>query len=400
LSKPRKIVLAVAAATLVIAAFVATLVLGLAKDASRDFRLVAQVPAPSGEPLALALFQSLGVRMLPGHEVALLENGAVFDALVHESEQATKSIHVVMYIWESGQASERFSKALIASAKRGAACRILVDDVGSPDFKRTVALPLEDAGCEVRVFRPKPAVDELARNHRKIVVFDGRVAITGGFGVRDNWLGDGVHGGSWRDTSVRFSGPSVLDAQQAFAENWQEAGGALLPADAFPVADTSGPSIAAFLTSTGSPVLTRAERWTQLLSAGARKRLWIANAYFVPSQGILDVLSARATRGVDVRILVPGKQSDSKTSFGAQQIEYGDLLERGVRIWEYSTVMMHSKTMLVDDAISVIGSTNLEPLSLNKLEEASLIVEDAALAGRLSESFRADCARAVELKRE
>jgi cardiolipin synthase len=138
---------------------------------------------------------------------------------------------------------------------------------------------------------------------------------------------------------------------------------------------------------------------TQLLIASAEKRLWISNAYFVPSEGILELLVAKASRGVDVRLLVPGKQSDSKTSFGVQQIEYGDLLERGVRIWEYTPVMMHSKTLLVDDALSLVGSINLEPLSLSKLDEAALVVEDPALAARLAESFVADCARGQELQR-
>jgi len=360
-------------------------------DESRIFQVKVEVPA-SGQPFALALYQSVGVRMLPGHQVASLENGKVFDALVEEIARAESSVHVLMYIWEKGVASDRVVSALRERAKAGVACRVLVDDFGSSDFGTTVKPSLAQAGCEVRSFRPLPAGKKLARNHRKIAVFDGSSAITGGFGIRDNWLGDGVHAEAWRDSSVLFRGPAVNDAQQAFAENWQEAGGALLPSTAFPTPETSGPSTAAFVSSAGAEI-TRAERLTQLLIAAGKKRIWIANAYFVPSQGILELLLRKADEGVDVRILAPGKNSDSKTAFGAQHMQYGSLLKRGIRIWEYTVSMMHSKTMVVDDSLVLIGSINLDPLSLNKLEEGALVVDDGELAKKLAESFNADCQR-------
>lgn len=365
---------------------------------ARAFRLDTRVPAP-GPDFSLALFQSLGVRLLPGHELSLADNGAVFDVIVAEASRAQSSIHLLLYIWEQGVASDRVSAALVARAQAGVACRILVDDFGSPEFMQTVSPRLTRAGCEVRVFRRSPTADELARNHRKIAIFDGRVALTGGFGIRDNWLGDGVRAEGWRDTNIRFSGPAVIDAQQAFAENWQEAGGALLPADAFPAAESAGSASAAFVTSTASPVLTRAERLTQLVLAAATKRIWLANAYFVPPQAILDLLMRKASQGLDVRLLVPGQKSDSKTSFGAQHLDYGELLEQGVRVWEYSPAMMHAKTILVDDELVVVGSINLEPLSLSKLDEAALVAQDPALANRLGETFVQDCKHASELAR-
>lgn len=278
------------------------------------------------------------------------------------------------------------------------ACRIVVDDLGSPDFGKDLSPTLTAAGCAVRVFRPMfQNADELARNHRKIVVIDGTLGITGGFGIRDNWLGDGVCNDSWRDTNVRFTGPAVAEAQQAFAENWQEAGGPLLPADAFPAIAPSGPAAAAFVGSTASPTLTRSERLEQLMVQAAKKRVWIANAYFVPSRAILDMLKRKASEGVDVRLLVPGKKSDSKTSFGVQLAEYGPMIERGVQVWEYEPTMMHAKTMLVDDDLVTVASINLDPLSLGKLEESALVVQDPAFAARLVETFDADCKHARKL---
>jgi cardiolipin synthase len=376
------------------------------RQEQQAFRL--KVPVPNaGAPFALALYQSLGVRMLPGHAVSWLDNGKVFDVLVGEIERARSSVHVVMYIWEKGAASDRVANALIGRAKAGVSCRIVIDAFGSPDFASTVQEPLVQAGCKVLAFRPSPTEDELGRNHRKIVVVDGRVAFTGGFGIRDDWMGDGVHDEGWRDANVRFTGPAVTDAQQAFAENWQEAGGELLGAGEFPGlagldgggAEPQGNARAAFVTSTGSETLTRAERLTQLLVASATRRIWISNAYFVPSEGISELLGQKADQGLDVRVLAPGKKSDSKTAFGAQHVEYGTLQKRGVRVWEYTPSMMHSKTILVDDELVSVGSINLEPLSLTKLDEAALVVSDRDFARQLAATFENDCDHARELPR-
>jgi cardiolipin synthase A/B len=353
----------------------------------------------SGPGLANAVYQTLGVQLQSGHHITLLENGAVFDALIADIARARSSVHIVMYIWEKGRASDRLSAALIERARAGVACRLVIDDFGSGDFADAIQPALSAAGCEARLFRPRPAASALARNHRKIAVIDGKVAYTGGFGVRDNWLGDGVHDEAWRDSNVRFTGPAVRDAQQAFAENWQEAGGALLPEAAFPAPNTTGPATAALVTSTASPVVTRAERLSQLVIAAARRRLWIANAYLVPSRAIFELLLSKARDGVDVRILVPGVKSDSKPALAAQYKEYPELLRAGIRVWEYTPSMMHAKTMLADDELAVIGSINLDPLSLHELEESALLIHDRSVTAELARQFEADVLHANELKR-
>ncbi len=367
------------------------------KQPERSFRVHA-APTSVADGFALALYQSLGVSLTGGHSISLVQNGSVFDAVVKQIDGARSSINIAMYIWEKGAASDRVVGALVARAKAGVRCRILVDDVGSPDFGKTLQPTLAQAGCEVRVFRPVSGNEKLARNHRKLVVVDGSAAITGGFGIRDNWLGDGIHAESWRDTNVSFTGPAVSGAQQAFAENWQEAGGALLPAEAFPAPDAGGPLRAAFVGSSQGFV-TRAERLTQLLISFATHRLWIANAYFVPSRGILELIRAKARAGVDVRILAPYKNSDSKTAFGLQHVEYGDLLKEGIKVWEYTSSMMHAKTMLVDDELALVGSINLDPLSLNELEEDALVVQDRGFSDQLSQTFSADCSSSRRLSK-
>jgi cardiolipin synthase len=364
------------------------------------FAIVGEVPAEA-PGFATALLQTTGAEMRGGHRVELVDNGAVFDALVREIERARSSVHIVMYIWEAGRASDRVVAALAARVKAGVRCRVVVDDLGSSDFADKVQPAVQAAGCEARILRPMgDADDELARNHRKILVVDGRTAMVGGFGIRDNWLGDGLSEQAWRDSNVVFEGPAARDAQLAFAESWQEAGGALLAAADLtaPPAAAGGVS-AALVASTGSPAVTRAERLIQLLTLSARHRIWIANAYFVPTRPIIEQLERQARAGVDVRILVPGKKSDSKTSFGAQHIDYGGLLEAGIRVWEYQPAMMHSKTMLVDDRRAMIGSINIDPLALNKLDEVALVVEDPATNARLAEAFERDCQHAEEQRR-
>ena len=362
-------------------------------DPEEHPRLELRDVADGGDGFSDALFQNVAVPMRGGHDIELFENGTVFDAIANDIASAQTSIHVLLYIWEDGVASERMVAAIVPRARAGVECRILVDAFGSPDFLEDVAPELEDAGCEVRDFRP---ILEIARNHRKIVVVDGRVSFTGGFGMRDDWLGSGREEDEWRDTAVRFEGPAVRDAQQGFAENWIEAGGALLPAAAFETGAPTGRARAAFVTSTGAPVITRADRLTQVMIAAAHERLWIANAYFVPSKAIRDQLAEKADLGVDVRVLTAGKKSDSKTSWGAQNSQYGELVEHGVRIWEYQPTMMHAKTIVVDDRLSVIGSINLDPLSLRELDEAALVVDDRTTNEQLARSFEADCEYAEE----
>jgi cardiolipin synthase len=392
-----KLVIGFVLGSLVTAGFAFALPLWRPGRTDTGYELRVSVPS-SGPGLASAIYQTLGVTMQPGHHIALLENGAVFDALIGDIQRARSSVHIVMYIWEKGRASDRLSAALIERVHHGIACRLVIDDFGSGDFATTVQPALSAAGCEVRLFRPLPA-DVLTRNHRKIAVVDGNVAYTGGFGVRDNWLGDGIHDDAWRDSNVRFTGPAVRDAQQAFAENWQEAGGALLADTAFPTLDATGPVTAAFVTSTASPVVTRAERLSQLVIAAATRRLWITNAYLVPTHAIFELLLSKARAGVDVRILVPGIKSDSKPALVIQHKEYPELLRAGIRVWEYTPSMIHSKTMLADDELAVVGSINLDPLSLNKLEESALVIDDRSVAAELARQFEADVRQAHELTR-
>jgi cardiolipin synthase len=366
-----------------------------------DLRLRA-LPEGGPEARSLAFYQSLGVALTPGHRVELVENGHIFDAIEEEIRAARSSIHIASYIWRPGKPSDRLVRAL-RERQPGVACRVLVDPLGSVNFE-AVAPSLAESGCEVRTFRPiQGSIGSLeasrikARMHRKLVVRDGVAGLTGGWGIWKSWLGNAEGPDSWRDVNVRVEGPTAREMQVAFAQSWQEAGGDFLPASDFPELPAVGGARAGFVASTGHRILSDARRMTLLTIAAARERLWIANAYFIPSEAISDMLIEKVKQGVDVRVLVPGRHHDIGPVHAAQRASYARLLEGGVRIWEYERSMMHAKTMLVDDSLSVIGSTNMDPLALSSSDEGSLVVEDVELATRLSDAFEKDLGRSHEI---
>lgn len=374
------------------------------KEQSQPFQLRSEVGA-RGPEFATALYQTVSTRMVPGNHLRWANNGAVFDVMEQELGRARSSINIVLFIWRKGQASERILSVLTERARAGVTCRVLVDPLGSGPFEKDIKPRLEAAGCQARIFRPLPADENLARNHRKIIVVDGRVAITGGLAIQDEWLGEVRNEKEWRDTNARVEGPVVAQLQQAFAENWQEVTGELLPASDFPTLNTSEPGLdearegwGGFVASTANPELTRAERLTQLMVRAASKRLWIAQSYFTPNDPLIALLVEQARAGVDVRVLAPGDKNDHTSITVLQRKTYDALLAAGVRIWEYQPAMMHAKTMLVDDRLVLVGSINYDALSFNMLEEGSLVLEDPEAARGMEAFFLEDLKRATEVK--
>jgi cardiolipin synthase len=275
------------------------------------------------------------------------------------------------------------------------AVRILVDPMGSRGFDDELYRPLRAAGCEVRYFRPpkKRPFAITGRNHRKLVVVDGRVGFTGGFGIASEWQGDGLAPDSWRDSNVEVEGPVVRQMQAAFAAHWLETGGSLLPSREFERAAPAGDSRAAYVTSMDVKGLSHAWWVTHIALMAARRRAWIANAYFVPQPELLGTLCALPRNGVDVRLLLPGSLNDHRSVTVLQRLHYPRLERCGVPVHEYQPSMMHAKTMLVDDRLVVVGSINLDFLSMEWLEEGSLVADCRRTAAELERRWHLDVSR-------
>lgn len=347
-------------------------------------------------PLDVLLEREVGVPIRDGNHVGLIENGAIFDALEEEIRGARETIHLCEFMWMGeGDPSERIGRAVL-ERRPGVACRILVDWFGSMKLDRTLAARLVASGVELRRHTPWP--DPFRLNHRRVLVFDGRTAYVGGFGIWKSWLGDGVGEGEWRDTAARVRGPIVGDLQRAFDHSWGAAGGAPLPASAYPRLPTTGPHRAAVVASTPAWARTTlAARMYYALLGSARRRLYVANSYFVPDRSLQNVLVARARAGVDVRVLAPGSHHDVPIVHAGQRRTYARLLAGGVRVFEYEASMMHAKTLVSDD-VAVIGSTNMDSQSLSFLWEASVVADAPEIAARLVARFLVDLGRSNEIR--
>jgi cardiolipin synthase len=365
-------------------------------------------------PLHVLVEREMGVPMRDGNSVDLVEDGAIFDALEEEIHAAREHIHIAEFMWMGkGDPSARIGRAIL-NRRRGVTCRIVLDWMGSPRWRfpklGTAAMPADEDrplfdtelgrrlvadGVELRFHTPWP--DPFRLTHRRIFVFDGRSAYVGGFGIWKSWLGDGVGKGEWRDEAARVRGPVVRDLQRAFDRTLQAAGGAPLPGSAYPRPPHAGDvPVAAVASHPAWARTTLAARMYYALMASARRRLYVANSYFVPDRSLQNVLIARAKAGVDVRVLAPGSHHDVPLVHAGQRRTYGRLLRGGVRIWEYEASMMHAKTLVSDDA-AVIGSTNVDSQSLSFLWETSIVAEAPKVAARLAERYALDLTRSREI---
>jgi cardiolipin synthase len=353
-----------------------------------------------GETLLGALAEETGARVHGGNSLTLLEDGAVFPAIERAVKEARSSIHVVVYIWRGdGEPSRGIGTAILAR-RPGVACRIIIDPFGSLKFDDQLEQQLQKSGCEIRRYDRGPMPEPRARNHRKIVIVDGQRAITGGFGIWRSWLGKGKTPEEWRDTAVEARGPVVADLQRAFEQNWREVTGKALPATTYPQLGAEGTTPAMFIATSPTPGKpSAAEAMYRLLIQAAKRRLWIANSYFIPGQGLQELILARRREGVDVRVLAPGPVHDVPPVRAAQRATYQALLAGGVRIFEYEASMMHSKTVVVDDSYVLIGSTNMDALSFEHLEEGSLVARDPKIARAMEERFGQDLKHTKEITR-
>ncbi|HUP64611.1 MAG TPA: cardiolipin synthase [Thermoanaerobaculia bacterium] len=336
----------------------------------------------------------------------LLNGDGTYDRLFEDVRNAKRSIMWHVFYHRPGRLSDRVRETLIEKAREGLQVFFLHDFFGADGLKGDYVDGMKAAGVHVKVFRPVKwnlLFKMGQRMHIRAVVIDGRLAYTGGMGIDDRWLGDGRSKDSWRDTNVRFEGPAVSGLQAAFIQNWAESTASLLvgeelfEGDDEPSADGERVAVMHTDPSMGS---TNAERFFILSIAGARKSIWITNPYVVPDDDFRKLLIEAAQRGVDVRILTPGRNTDQRATYYASRAHLEELMEAGIRYWDYDPTMIHAKTMVVDGVWGYIGTVNLDNRSMILNDEVALMYDSLAIGEQLTTIFLDDLERSTEIDLE
>jgi cardiolipin synthase len=335
-----------------------------------------------------------------GNRIDLLFNGdETFPAMLRDIIAAKSTITFAQYLYEDGSISYEFAQAFSDRCRAGVQVHILIDNQGSQKIPGEIPAMMRDAGCHVEFFRrveaqqvflPWKLLKYNYRNHRRVLVIDGRVGFTGGYGISEAWTGDGRTEDHWRETNARVEGPVVKYLQAAFTESWLEATGTVLGGDGyFPRLEPQGKVSAQMVKS--SPIGGSFQNYMLFLLSitSAKKSIRITNSYFIPDDTMIEALLNAAARGVRVVVLVPGK-IDHQITYRASRSNYGRMLLGGIQIFEYTAALMHAKTMVIDGVWATVGSTNFDNRSFALNEELNLTVYDSGLARRLEEAFEQD----------
>lgn len=334
-----------------------------------------------------------------GNCVTVFTNGVAFyPAMLQAIGEATRSINMELYIFQPGKIANQFVAELSAKARQGVTVTIVVDALGSLSLWGRPVRRLRKAGCRIQSYQ-RLRWYSLARlnnrTHRELLIVDGKVAFIGGAGIADWWVYPTFKRmrwhKPWRDTMARIQGPVVAALQGVAAENWLECCGEILTGpDYFPSLSKAGDTTAFVVKSSPSDRATASRVTYQMLIEGSDHAVHVSTPYFLPDRSLRRALVETALRGVKVTFVVPGPKTDQKWVRLASRRMWGQLLEAGVRIFEYRATMTHMKVLVADELWSVLGTTNIDNRSFEHNDEVNVAMRDAALAARLLEDYARD----------
>jgi cardiolipin synthase A/B len=342
----------------------------------------------------------LGPSISGGNRVTALQNGVeIFPAMLDAIRSAQTSITFETYIYWSGEIGQAFSDALSERARAGIPVNVTVDWVGSARMDRTLLEEMQEAGVDVRRYRPLRWYNFRRlnyRTHRKLLVVDGRVGFTGGVGIADLWQGNAEDPDHWRETHFRVEGPVVAQFQAAFNDNWIKSTGELLNGTTyFPALSPAGGLDAHLFIASPAGGSESMHLMYLLAIAAAKQSIDLAASYFVPDELAIQAFEAARKRGVRVRVLLPGPWIDTEAVRLASKGTWGRLLQAGVEIYVYQPTMLHTKMLIIDRELVSVGSTNFDPRSFRLNDEANLNVYDNAFATRMTGVFEGDLKSAM-----
>ncbi len=352
--------------------------------------------------------------MVRGNRLTLLHDGAAcLPAMLDAIESAKHEVLLEMYWFGSDRTGMRFALALAEKARQGVKVCVIYDAVGSIDADESMFADMMAAGCDVRQYNPIAPWRQRFniglvnnRDHRKILVVDQWIGLTGGVNIGDPWAAESEGGGGWRDDMIRIEGVAALQMRQVFLHTWYELGGR---EPSPPITEKEMREAGVSLPEEGSPVRVLASTYRAARAAIrrsylqhirlAQKRIYIANSYFVPDRVIRYALAdAVRRRKVDVKVLVPG-ESDVQAVFYAGRRLYRWLLSRGIELYEWRGAVLHSKTAVIDDDWCTVGTYNMDYRSWRANLEVNVTVADRGVANALAERFLADSARSTKIDR-
>jgi len=325
---------------------------------------------------------------LGGNEVELLIDGeATFRSILEGIDAANDYVLFQFYIVRDDELGREVKSRLIAKVEQGVRVYFLYDEVGSYDLPERYKDDLRAAGVEVYNFHSRKGPGNRFqinfRNHRKVVVVDGRTAWIGGHNVGDEYLGKSPKFGNWRDTHVRIDGPAALAAQLSFAEDWYWASGTVPELDWTPeAAAEEGVPVLIVPSGPADEVETAALMFIHAINS-AQERIWIASPYFVPDEAVVAALQLAGLRGVDVRILIPDKPDHLLVYLTAFSY-FDDARRTGVKFYRYTDGFLHQKAMLIDDGAATIGTANFDNRSFRLNFEITALVVDPEFLFRLA----------------
>ncbi len=345
-----------------------------------------------------------------GNCVTVFTNGVAFyPAMLQAISQATRSINMELYIFQPGKIADQFVAELSAKARQGITVTIVVDAIGSLSLWGRPVRRLRKAGCRIESYQ-RLRWYSLARlnnrTHRELLIVDGTTAFVGGAGIADWWVYPTFKRlrwhKPWRDTMARLEGPVVAALMGVAAENWLECCGEILTGpDYFPSLTAAGNTTAFVVKSSPSDRATASRVTFQMLMEAADHSIHISTPYFLPDRALRRALLESAHRGVAITVIVPGRKTDQKWVRLASRRMWGQLLEAGVRIFEYRDTMTHMKLLVADELWSVLGTTNIDNRSFEHNDELNVAMRDRGLAARLLEDYVRDLddSREITLER-
>jgi phosphatidylserine/phosphatidylglycerophosphate/cardiolipin synthase-like enzyme len=355
------------------------------------------------------LWRIAAANVTSGNKVQLLHNGPeAFDEMETLIHGAKESIAMECYIFRPDEVGHRFGEALMSAVRRGVRVRLLVDWAGGRAMASSHFETLRTGGVNLRIFSPpglRAWFGLMPRDHRKLLVVDEKIGVTGGVGIGVEWM-RGVaekRRSKWRDTAVRIQGAAARDMLSAFDKMWRRAAGKhsrrsrfvrKRPTGAHLDPSTHERSLVGIIE--GEPLRVRVARAFQIQAIAAQRSIWIASAYFMPSWSEYESLVGASRDGVDVRILVPGR-NDHPWFTQITRRYYKRLLRNGVRIWEWSGEMMHAKTSVTDGRWVRVGSTDYNPLGVAINFELDAIIEDTHVGAEAEAMFLGDLDESREI---